>query len=108
MHTTVIVSGSLAVFNTAGGLAGFIRKKSLGSLLGGLIVGASYAYAALLLSGTGEDVEQGRVIALGGSALLALVMGVRYIRTFKPVPLVLMAMGLTASTYFAVVETTTA
>eukprot|EP00672_Neobodo_designis_P023372 CAMPEP_0174849098 /NCGR_PEP_ID=MMETSP1114-20130205/13900_1 /TAXON_ID=312471 /ORGANISM="Neobodo designis, Strain CCAP 1951/1" /LENGTH=107 /DNA_ID=CAMNT_0016083409 /DNA_START=34 /DNA_END=357 /DNA_ORIENTATION=+ len=105
LHTTVIVAGTLAAVNTAGGLAGFLRKKSVGSLLGGLLIGITYAYAAVLLAGRGEEVEHGRVIALGGSGLLSLVMGIRYIKTFKPVPLVLMTVGIAAATYFAVVET---
>jgi uncharacterized membrane protein (UPF0136 family) len=99
MEVAAVLSGLSAV----GGFMGYFRKGSVMSLIGGAVVAIGYGYAALLLS-TPSDVEQGRVIAMASSGILGGVMAMRYLKTLKPVPLVLTILGIGAFTYFAVSE----
>ena len=86
-----------------GGMVGYTRRGSVMSAIGGLSVAAGFAYAGKLLANS-ADAPQGRVVAMATSAVLGGVMAVRYLRTLKPVPLVLTIVGVGAFTYFAVSE----
>lgn len=96
-----LVAGVLGGITIVGGAMGYLRKRSVASLVAGLLIGASYLYSAMLLNAVG-DAEQGRVLAIATSAVLGAAMGVRYVKTLKPMPLCLTLVGIGAGTFFAV------
>jgi uncharacterized membrane protein (UPF0136 family) len=97
MEVSAVLSGVCAI----GGLMGYIRRGSVMSAVGGLVIALGYGYAAMLFK-TPAEADQGRLVALGTSALLSGVMTVRYLKTLKPMPLVLTIVGIGAFVFFAV------
>ncbi|KAI5958826.1 hypothetical protein KGF57_002260 [Candida theae] len=95
-YPTIILSSLCAI----GGLMGYFRKNSLPSLLGGLGVSALYAIAGYIINSNGR---YGVELALAASILLLLAGLSRSITTNfqKPVPLLLLALGiLSGGIYF--------
>ncbi|KAJ9505162.1 hypothetical protein QJQ45_030293, partial [Haematococcus lacustris] len=80
---------SLAALCVLGGGVGWIKKKSLPSLAGGLVIGAAYGVSGYLI----EQVDgfQGHVVGGVTSLVLAGMMGSRYARTKKMMPAGIMA-----------------
>lgn len=70
----------------AGGLVGFIRRRSIPSLAGGLLTGVLFGSAGYLLK---QNADWGLELALAGSIVLGGASIPRAIRTQKPVPAVL-------------------
>ncbi|KAL6937922.1 hypothetical protein ACO0QE_004179 [Hanseniaspora vineae] len=94
-HPSFTLAGLCAV----GGTMGFLKKKSVPSLVAGLTFAGIYGYAGYLLK---QNADNGIEIALGASALL-LATGVKRSlpsRFTKPVPLVLSVLGLAGTSYY--------
>ncbi|KAK9325625.1 transmembrane proteins 14C-domain-containing protein [Lipomyces orientalis] len=89
---------TLAVLCSVGGIAGYARRKSLPSLMGGVGVGILYGISGYLLK---ENKEYGIHTALAASLLLIGASAPRAIRLKKPVPVALSIIGLTAGAYYA-------
>ncbi|KAK5098851.1 hypothetical protein LTS08_006229 [Lithohypha guttulata] len=88
-------------FTLAGlrGTAGYLRTRSTPSLIAGLGLGASYAYAGYLIK---ENRDYGTELALGNSVVLFGSAVPRIIKTGgrAPVPLALGATGALATWYY--------
>ncbi|KAG2484877.1 hypothetical protein HYH03_016361 [Edaphochlamys debaryana] len=81
-----------------GGVMGYVRKKSLPSLLGGLTLGAAYGATAYIIQT--HDALLGHQVGAATSVVLATMMGVRLARTKKVMPAgVLAGVGALASFY---------
>jgi uncharacterized membrane protein (UPF0136 family) len=77
---------SLLVFSIlvcAGGVVGFLKAKSKASLIAGLV---SAALLALSYSISGRNVKQGLIMGAVVSALLCIMMGIRFGKTKKFMP----------------------
>ncbi|KAF4467409.1 hypothetical protein FALBO_5703 [Fusarium albosuccineum] len=94
-HPSFTLAGLLSV----GGTVGYLRTRSTPSLVAGLGLGASYAYAGYLLKG---NKDYGAELALGNSILLTGSAIPRIIKTGgrAPVPLALGAAGGLATYYY--------
>ncbi|KAJ0418204.1 transmembrane proteins 14C-domain-containing protein [Aspergillus carlsbadensis] len=94
-HPSITLSALLS----AGGVAGYLKTRSRPSLIAGLGLGASYAFAGYLIK---ENKDYGTELALGNSLLLFGSGLARSIKTKwrAPVPLALAGAGFLASFYY--------
>ncbi|KAI0127392.1 transmembrane proteins 14C-domain-containing protein [Xylariales sp. AK1849] len=94
-HPSFTLAGLLA----AGGTLGYVRTRSTPSLVAGLGLGASYAFAGYLIKG---NKDYGTELALGNSIFLLGSALPRIIKTGgrAPVPLGLGAAGVLATYYY--------
>lgn len=78
---------------------GYIRKKSVPSLVAGLVFGGIYGYAGYLLK---KNADGGLELALGASSIMLLTGVARGVpsKFKKPVPLVLTVLGGAGSLYY--------
>ncbi|OTA67323.1 hypothetical protein K449DRAFT_390034 [Hypoxylon sp. EC38] len=92
-------SFTLAALLAVGGTGGYIRTRSTPSLIAGLGLGASYAYAGYLIKG---NKDYGTELALGNSIFLLGSAIPRVIKTKgrAPAPLGLFAVGALATFYY--------
>jgi uncharacterized membrane protein (UPF0136 family) len=83
----------------AGGTAGYMRTRSTPSLVAGVGLGVSYAYAGYLLK---NNKDYGSELALANSVLLTGSAVPRIIKTGgrAPVPIILGAVGGLATYYY--------
>ncbi len=81
----------------AGGIAGFVKGKSVPSLVAGVSLGGLYGAAGVLINR--GDCKEGHTLAAVTSALVLGVMGPRFVRTKKLMPAGLLT--ATASGSFA-------
>ncbi|KAI9228861.1 MAG: transmembrane protein 14C-like protein [Piptocephalis tieghemiana] len=79
---TDIAGYSFALTILLGGVSGYAKAGSLASLLSGLVFGLAMAYAASKTSINPQDSH----MAFGVCFILALVMGMRFVRTGKFMP----------------------
>lgn len=90
---------TLSALVTIGGSMGYLRKKSVPSLVAGLVFGGVYGYAGYLLK---QNRDGGLELALGASSLMLVTGIARGIpgRFKKPVPLILTILGGFGTTYY--------
>ncbi|XP_026169996.1 transmembrane protein 14C-like [Mastacembelus armatus] len=86
------VGFSYAALVSAGGIAGFVRAGSVASLAAGLLFGLLAALGAYLASQDPKNVW----ISLGTSGTLGVLMGLRFLNSwrFMPAGLMTLASGL--------------
>ncbi|PNW78719.1 hypothetical protein CHLRE_09g387838v5 [Chlamydomonas reinhardtii] len=91
---------AFAVVTTAGGVMGYVKKKSLPSLLGGLAFGAAYGATAWTIQN--HDAYVGHTVGAATSAVMATMMGLRLAKTKKVMPSgILTGLGLLGLLYHA-------
>jgi len=89
---------TLALITALGGVVGYMKSRSVMSLLGGCGVGVAYAIAGLSIDK--NEAERGHAVAFCASAALAAMMGRRYKKTRALVPAGLLAgVGVAAAAY---------
>ncbi|KAG1669691.1 hypothetical protein FOA52_002075 [Chlamydomonas sp. UWO 241] len=89
---------SMSALCVLGGAMGYMRKKSLPSLLGGLGIGAAYACVGYYINTV--DASVGHQAGAVTSLVLAGMGGVRLVKTKKVMPAgVMTAAGLLALAY---------
>ncbi|KAK9767178.1 hypothetical protein K7432_003208 [Basidiobolus ranarum] len=93
-HTAATLAGLCAI----GGIFGYIKGRSMPSLIAGLSFGTLYGVSTYLLK---ENREYGAELAAATSALLSGAMLPRGIRTRKPLPLALGTIGLLGTGYYS-------
>ncbi|CAH0477196.1 unnamed protein product [Peronospora belbahrii] len=92
-HPTYTMAGLLA----SGGVIGYLKTKSVPSLLAGITLGAGFGVAGYLLQ-KGE-MTNGHGVALLMSSITMGAMGVRAMRTKKPLPVTIASLGAVSSAY---------
>ena len=88
---------TLAALCTIGGTAGYLRKGSVPSLMGGLAVGALYGTAGYLLH---ENRDGGIETALAASVLLLGAGLPRALKLRKPMPIMLSLLGAASLAFY--------
>ncbi|KAK2895936.1 hypothetical protein Q8A73_015424 [Channa argus] len=78
-----------AALVSAGGIIGYVKAGSIISLVAGLLFGLSAAGGAYLTSQNPKNVW----ISLGTSGTLAVVMGLRFLSSWKFIPAGLMTLA---------------
>ncbi|KAG1700124.1 hypothetical protein DVH05_011936 [Phytophthora capsici] len=94
-HPTFTMAGLL----TAGGVFGYLKTKSVPSLVAGVTLGAGFGVAGYLLQ-KGE-MTNGHGVALLMSSITMGAMGVRAVRTKKPLPVSVASLGALSAAYHA-------
>ncbi|KAI9311107.1 transmembrane protein 14 [Dichotomocladium elegans] len=90
---------TMAALCSVGGIAGFVRTRSVPSLVAGVAIGSLYGVAGYLIK---ENKDYGHETAVAASALLACGMLPRAIKSGfkKPVPAAMAVLSITAGTYY--------
>ncbi|KAI9336337.1 transmembrane proteins 14C-domain-containing protein [Obelidium mucronatum] len=91
------MSNALAVVCSVGGVAGYVRGKSVPSLVAGLSFGALYAFSGNLIK---RNADYGHELALGTSLVLMGAMGPRALKTKARAPVGLFTLGSLGAAYF--------
>ncbi|KAK9765222.1 hypothetical protein K7432_006620 [Basidiobolus ranarum] len=93
-HPATTLAGLCAV----GGIMGYVKGRSMPSLIAGLSFGTLYGASAYLLK---ENRDYGQELAAATSILLTGAMIPRAVSTRKPIPLALGAIGLLGAGYYS-------
>ncbi|ORY01919.1 hypothetical protein K493DRAFT_312213 [Basidiobolus meristosporus CBS 931.73] len=89
---------SLAGLCAIGGVMGYVKGRSMPSLIAGISFGTLYGVSSYLLK---ENRDYGEELAAATSVVLTGAMLPRGFRTKKPVPLALGAIGLLSAGYYS-------
>ncbi len=93
---------TMAAVCAVGGLAGFAMKKSVPSLVGGLVTGAAFGASAYLISQGGDKTRTGFGVATATSVALSVGMVPRFRKTGKVMPAgALIGLGAISALYHA-------
>ncbi|KAL3230197.1 Uncharacterized protein RNJ44_01560 [Nakaseomyces bracarensis] len=90
---------TLSALTTVGGIIGYMRKKSIPSLVAGLAFGSVYAISGYLLHMNrdyGLELALGTSVALAASGIFRGALSV----PLKPVPAILALCGTTGTVYY--------
>lgn len=87
----------MAAFCTAGGIAGYVRTRSIPSLVAGVGVGALYGVAGYIIK---ENKDYGHETGLAASVIMASSMVPKAIKTHKPFPVALAICSVTTGAYY--------
>ncbi|KXZ54133.1 hypothetical protein GPECTOR_5g233 [Gonium pectorale] len=91
---------AFAALTTFGGVMGYVRKKSLPSLIGGLAFGLAYGASAYIIQT--HDALLGHQVGAATSAVMAALMGKRFASSRKVMPAGMLAgSGLAGLIYHA-------
>jgi uncharacterized membrane protein (UPF0136 family) len=83
----------------AGGIIGYLRKKSQISLIAGLSVGSMLLTSGYMIAKT-DNVFEAHVLAATSSGVMSMAMGRRYVQTMKFMPAGIVAtLGTLACAY---------
>eukprot|EP00128_Syssomonas_multiformis_P003864 Colp12_sorted_trinity150504_noHs@31779 len=94
------INNTMAGLVALGGVVGFVKGRSLPSLVGGLVFAGAYGASGYLISQ--NEAYQGFLLGTGASAVLGGVMGRRFLKTRKVMPPgVLTALAAVAGAYNA-------
>jgi len=92
-ETLFYISGSIV---GAGGIYGFLKSRSVVSLVAGSFLGGGYLLGGYYIAN--KNYQRGHEVALGTSALITGIMGSRFLRTKKIMPAgILTLLGLSCS-----------
>ncbi|KAJ2775559.1 hypothetical protein IWQ57_000370 [Coemansia nantahalensis] len=91
-------SYSMAALCAVGGAIGYVKGRSLPSLVAGMGIGAVYWYAGQRIQ---KNQDYGHDLALAASSLLLFAMGPKALRTRAPVPVVMSTLGTASAAYYS-------
>ncbi|KAJ3226325.1 hypothetical protein HDU78_010395 [Chytriomyces hyalinus] len=91
------LANTLAAVSVLGGTVGYVKSKSLPSLVAGVSFGALYAVTGHLIR---TNADYGVELGVGTSVLLMGATGPRAFKTMKRVPLGMFTMGALGAGYF--------
>ncbi|KAI7884980.1 transmembrane proteins 14C-domain-containing protein [Mucor mucedo] len=87
----------MAALCTAGGIAGYVRTRSLPSLVAGVGVGVLYGIAASNIQGKGK---YGQETAIAASVIMASSMVPKAIKTSKAFPVTMALCSVATGAYY--------
>lgn len=90
---------TMAALLGAGGVAGYLRTKSVPSLVAGVTLGAGFGLAGYMLQS--GNMTQGHGVALFASTITMSAMGVRAIKSRKALPIAVSSLGALSAAYHA-------
>jgi uncharacterized membrane protein (UPF0136 family) len=93
-HHPAYTFGGLAI---VGGTIGYMKKKSVPSLVGGVAIGTLYLTSGYLIS---QNKDHGVELAVATSVLLSGAMARRAIKTKQAVPVGMGLIGLAGIAYY--------
>ncbi|ETV93147.1 hypothetical protein H310_12756 [Aphanomyces invadans] len=90
---------TLAALMALGGVMGYVKRRSVISLVAGVGVGAGFGFAGYLLQQ--GQMTNGHATALALSSVTMAAMGVRAIKTKATVPIVVSSLCAVSAAYHA-------
>ncbi|KAI8058402.1 transmembrane proteins 14C-domain-containing protein [Syncephalis plumigaleata] len=91
-HPAYTMAGLCAL----GGVMGYVKGRSMPSLVAGLAFGTAYGVAGYLIH---KNKDHGHDLAAATSSVLMVAMLPRGLRTRKPLPLLLASLGMASGAY---------